>query len=93
MGAGLDTVGDLSPVRSECLMRGFQNTSTVWIFFLAMMLNQDIQAKAQEEFDNVVGEARLPTAQDKVSLPYTYQERHDRGFTMASCGAFGHVIG
>ncbi|KAJ6591284.1 putative monooxygenase [Mycena vulgaris] len=46
------------------------NTSTVLIFFLAMMLNPDIQAKAREELDNIVGQDRLPTVQDKASLPY-----------------------
>ncbi|KAJ7130793.1 putative monooxygenase [Mycena crocata] len=46
------------------------NTSTLLIFFLAMMLNPDIQAKAQKEIDEVVGGDRLPTLQDRGSLPY-----------------------
>lgn len=35
-----------------------------------MALNPDIQAKAQEEIDRVVGNDRLPTIADKASLPY-----------------------
>ncbi|EIN05973.1 cytochrome P450 [Punctularia strigosozonata HHB-11173 SS5] len=40
-------------------------------FFLAMMLHPDIQKKAQEELDRVVGPDRLPTLADRERLPYT----------------------
>lgn len=39
-------------------------------FFLAMMLNPAVQAKAQAEIDSVVGRDRLPTIADQASLPY-----------------------
>ncbi|KAJ7753262.1 putative monooxygenase [Mycena metata] len=39
-------------------------------FFLEMMLNPEIQAKAQKEIDSVVGRDRLPTISDGASLPY-----------------------
>ncbi|KAF7354179.1 putative monooxygenase [Mycena venus] len=39
-------------------------------FFLAMMLNPVVQAKAKQEIDSVVGRDRLPTISDKSSLPY-----------------------
>ncbi|KAJ6626173.1 putative monooxygenase [Mycena sp. CBHHK59/15] len=46
------------------------NASTVLVFFLAMMLHPDVQAKARREIDDVVGRDRLPTIQDRASLPY-----------------------
>ncbi|KAJ7656558.1 putative monooxygenase [Mycena rosella] len=46
------------------------NNSTVLIFFLAMMLNPSVQAKARRELDDVIGPDRLPTLNDKPSLPY-----------------------
>ncbi|KAJ7033902.1 putative monooxygenase [Mycena alexandri] len=39
-------------------------------FFLAMVLNPAIQAKAQKEIDAVIGQDRLPTIADRQSLPY-----------------------
>ncbi|KAJ7779891.1 putative monooxygenase [Mycena metata] len=39
-------------------------------FFLAMVLNPAIQAKAQKEIDAVIGRDRLPTIADRSSLPY-----------------------
>ncbi|KAI0353714.1 cytochrome P450 [Trametes cingulata] len=40
-------------------------------FFLAMMKYPEVQRKAQEEIDRIVGRHRLPTAADQASLPYT----------------------
>ena len=39
-------------------------------FFLAMAMYPDVQRKAQEELDRVVGEGRLPSFEDRGSLPY-----------------------
>jgi cytochrome P450 len=39
-------------------------------FFLAMMKFPDVQHKAQEEIDRVVGIGRLPSFQDRNELPY-----------------------
>ena len=44
--------------------------STVSSFFLLMSLHPEVQQKAQEEIDRVVGYDRLPNAQDKKNLPY-----------------------
>lgn len=40
------------------------------IFFLAMVNNPEVQAKARKELDAVVGPDRLPTFDDRDSLPY-----------------------
>jgi cytochrome P450 len=44
-------------------------TSTLMSFALAMVLYPDVQRRAQAEIDSVVGN-RLPTFEDRVSLPY-----------------------
>jgi cytochrome P450 len=35
-----------------------------------MMTHPDIQKKAQNELDTVIGERRLPTLNDRPTLPY-----------------------
>ena len=40
------------------------------IFFMAMLLYPDIQKKAQEELDSVIGRDRLPTFEDRPRLPF-----------------------
>ncbi|KIK66055.1 hypothetical protein GYMLUDRAFT_218866 [Collybiopsis luxurians FD-317 M1] len=44
--------------------------SSINSFFLAMVMYPDIQAKGQEEIDCVIGTDRLPTFEDRQSLPY-----------------------
>ena len=39
-------------------------------FFLAMMVFPDVQKKAQEEIDRVIGSDRLPLTADRDKLPY-----------------------
>lgn len=39
-------------------------------FFLAMSVFPNVQKKAQEEIDRVVGPNRLPTYADRENLPY-----------------------
>ncbi|EPS99982.1 hypothetical protein FOMPIDRAFT_1123320 [Fomitopsis schrenkii] len=59
-------------------------TKTVLMsFILAMVLHPDVYAKAQEEVDRVVGRDRLPTLEDRSSLPFvecilkeTYRSNH-----------------
>ncbi|OAG01121.1 cytochrome P450 [Paraphaeosphaeria sporulosa] len=46
--------------------------SSLMTFFLAMTLYPDVQKKAQEELDRVVGPDRLPVAADNDSLPYIH---------------------
>ena len=40
------------------------------VFVLAMVLYPDVQKRAQAEMDSVVGRDRLPTFEDRESLPY-----------------------
>ena len=44
--------------------------STLRTFFAAMAANPEVQKRAQEELDSVIGLDRLPTIEDKPSLPY-----------------------
>ena len=39
-------------------------------FMLAMVTYPEVQKKAQEELDNVVGRGRMPIFADRDSLPY-----------------------
>ncbi|KAG1849812.1 cytochrome P450 [Suillus tomentosus] len=45
-------------------------SSTLMIFVLAMVLYPDIERRAQAEIDSVIGRDRLPTFEDRASLPY-----------------------
>ena len=47
-----------------------QTVSTIQCLFLAMALYPEVQKKAQEELDNVIGNDRLPEFSDRDSLPY-----------------------
>jgi len=44
--------------------------SSISSFMLAMTLHPDAQTKGQEEIDHIVGKDRLPTLDDRPSLPY-----------------------
>lgn len=48
----------------------FQTVAILLTLFLAMLMNPDAQAKAQEEIDRVIGTDRLPTFDDEPKLPY-----------------------
>ena len=47
-----------------------QTNAAMQAFFLAMALYPEVQKKAQEELDAVVGSGRLPDFSDRPSLPY-----------------------
>ena len=40
------------------------------VFVLAMLLHPEVQRRAQEQIDTVVGRERMPTTEDKSDLPY-----------------------
>ena len=48
----------------------YQTVSAIHSFYLAMTLYPEVQRKAQEEVDRVIGSDRLPTLADQSSLPY-----------------------
>lgn len=45
-------------------------SSTLYAFVQAMLLYPEVQRKAQEEIDRVIGPNRLPTMDDDLDLPY-----------------------
>ncbi|KAF7369676.1 O-methylsterigmatocystin oxidoreductase [Mycena venus] len=70
-GGGLDTVLQfLSSLISSAHYLPVKMTGATTVFFLAMVLFPDVQRKAQEELDRVVGTSRLPTIRDQEHLPY-----------------------
>ncbi|CAE6414843.1 unnamed protein product [Rhizoctonia solani] len=44
--------------------------NTLLMFFLAMTMYPEVQKKAQQELDAVIGNGRLPTFEDRVRLDY-----------------------
>ncbi|KAF5366399.1 hypothetical protein D9758_009753 [Tetrapyrgos nigripes] len=44
--------------------------SAISTFFVAMSLYPEVQSKGQEELDTVLGKGRMPTFDDRPSLPY-----------------------
>ncbi|KAJ6471942.1 putative monooxygenase [Mycena sanguinolenta] len=54
------------------MMAGGMDTSMISTLnlFLEMMLNREVQLKARNEIDSVIGRHRLPTIADRQSLPY-----------------------
>ncbi|KAN0084467.1 Cytochrome P450 [Tylopilus felleus] len=46
------------------------STAVLMTFFLMMVVHQEAQAKAQAQIDAVVGQDRLPTINDRSSLPW-----------------------
>ena len=52
------------------LTQRLQNISSFETFYIAMVLHPDVQKKAREEIDRVLGTQRLPDLGDKDTLPY-----------------------
>lgn len=68
---GSDTVSLFDARASGCFRLTHSTTwATLSIFFLAMVLYPECQARAQEEIDAVIGNGRLPELSDRASLPY-----------------------
>ncbi|KAI5984276.1 cytochrome P450 [Pisolithus albus] len=68
---GLDKEKITKEVAATAFMAGSETTtSAMLVFLLAMVLHPDVQRKAQEEIDGVVGTDRLPDFGDRPNLPY-----------------------
>ncbi|XP_058084400.1 cytochrome P450 78A7 [Magnolia sinica] len=62
---------DMVAVLWEMIFRGTDTTALLTEWTMAeLVLNQDVQAKLQEELDSVVGNARSVTDADVANLPY-----------------------
>ncbi|KAG0702607.1 cytochrome P450 [Suillus ampliporus] len=61
----------LKKAATTAIMGSYETTTaTLMAFALAMVSYPDVQRRAQAEIDLVVGRARLPTFEDRASLPY-----------------------
>lgn len=45
-------------------------TAVIRVFLLVMLLHPEVQQRAQQEIDQVIGNDRLPSLQDREALPY-----------------------
>jgi len=73
---------------------GMETTSTtLYAFIQAMLLFPEVQAKAQEEIDRVVGSDRLPVMADAANLPYIRRcvKEIVRWFVVGPLGAVPHA--
>ncbi|OCH84376.1 cytochrome P450 [Obba rivulosa] len=67
----LDTEHVIKSTLATIYLAGADTTvSTLATFFLAMALYPDVQVKAREELDAVLGGRRLPELSDQESMPY-----------------------
>ncbi|KAG9526284.1 cytochrome P450, partial [Aureobasidium melanogenum] len=73
---------------------GMETTAaTLYAFIQAMLLFPEVQTKAQEEIDRVVGPGRLPVMADAANLPYVRRcvKELVRWFPVAPLGAVPHA--
>ena len=54
------------------LIRSCQTAAIMQWFFAIIPAYPDIQRRAQEELDRIVGRSRLPGMEDKKDLPYCH---------------------
>ena len=72
-GSGCDKETELAIKETSAVIYAAGSDSTLALmqsFFLAMTLHPEVQRKAQEEIERVVGRDRLPTFEDRAQLPY-----------------------
>lgn len=64
---------DIKKTAAVVMGGGFDTTiASVTAFILAMIIYPEVQQKAQEEIDRVVGRHRMPTFEDRAALPYVF---------------------
>ncbi|KLO16916.1 cytochrome P450 [Schizopora paradoxa] len=70
---GQEPEEDVKKTAAIVMGGGFETTlATATAFILAMVKYPEVQQKAQDEIDKVIGQNRLPTFEDRDSLPYVY---------------------
>ncbi|KAK0477421.1 cytochrome P450 [Armillaria novae-zelandiae] len=66
-----DYLKDLKGAAAQIYTAGADTTwATLLVFLVAMVLHPEVQEKAQAQIDAVVGSERLPSIEDRESLPY-----------------------
>ncbi|KAK0439095.1 cytochrome P450 [Armillaria borealis] len=66
-----DYLKDLKDAAAQIYTAGADTSwTTLLVFLVAMVLHPEVQEKAQAQIDAVVGPDRLPTFEDRESLPY-----------------------
>ncbi|KAH7919512.1 cytochrome P450 [Leucogyrophana mollusca] len=71
LGGSGPTTTDIKEVSATAFAAGSETTkSTLSLFIIAMIRHPDVQKRAQFLIDSVVGTDRLPTFEDRPSLPY-----------------------
>ncbi|KAJ8094055.1 hypothetical protein PM082_009945 [Marasmius tenuissimus] len=69
---GLDHL-DMAIMVSAFMIGGVETTASIMQWFSALIPSHpEIQKKAQEEVDRVVGRDRLPTIEDEKNMPYVH---------------------
>ncbi|KKY33383.1 putative cytochrome p450 [Diaporthe ampelina] len=64
---------DMAITASAFMIGGVETTASIMQWFSALIpAYPDIQKRAQEELDKVVGRDRLPNVQDEANLPYIH---------------------
>ncbi|KAG1884198.1 cytochrome P450, partial [Suillus subluteus] len=81
------------PKHVVCRSTSSQTTSTLMAFALAMVSYPDVQRHAQAEINSVIGRDRLPTFEDRTSLPYVESVLREtlRWLPVAPLGSVPHA--
>lgn len=71
LGYSLDENDDIKATVASLYVAGAETTSSALsAFILAMVMFPDMQHRAQEEIDRIIGTDRLPKFKDRENLPY-----------------------
>ncbi|TNN46534.1 Cytochrome P450 2J5 [Liparis tanakae] len=72
------TETNLALCSADLFAAGSETTSTTLLWALVFLIKiTDIQDKVQAEIDDVIGQTRLPTMEDRLNMPYTNAVIHE----------------